>query len=349
MKKTITIAGKEVGYGRPCYIISEIGNNHDADLKKAKELINASAETGVDAVKFQTFKAMDIVNPYVPANAYPGWDVSDKFKYWYEFVETIAMPYEWYDELIPYTKGLGMDFISTPASLEAAHFLAQKKVDALKIASMDLNNTPFLKEVDKLGMPIILSTGMSTLPEIKEAVAVFRKSPLSLLHCVSNYPLNPKDANLLNIKMLRDHFSIPTGFSNHALGYDLDLAAVTLGACIIEKHFTLDRATSFVAEHHFSMQPEEMKEMIQKIRIIEQALGSYDRRLTQAELHNRDLSRRGITVTRAMRPGDIIRREDLTVIRPATGIAPKNMDKIIGKKVVKAVESFKPLLWEDVQ
>lgn len=346
---TVKIRNKEIGTGNPCYIVSEIGNNHGADLETAKKMIKASFEAGVDAVKFQTFKSSDIVNPRVPANAYPGWDLSDRFDFWYEFVDTLVLPYEWYDELIAYARGMGLAFISTPVSLEAAAFLAEKKVDGLKVASMDLNNIPFLKEMDKMNLPVILSTGMSTMEEIEEAVAVFKNSPLILLHCVSNYPLKYEDANLLNIKMLKDSFSVPVGFSNHALGYDLDIAAVALGASIIEKHFTLDRSNPNTAEHHFSMQLEEMKEMVGKIRLIEKALGSCVRTLTEDELKNRQLSRRSITILKEMKPGERIEKKDVAAIRPGTGIEPIHLNDIIGRKVCKQIRAFELLKWEDLE
>jgi len=346
---TAKIAEKEIGGGSPCYIISEIGNNHGVNLETAKKMIEVSSEAGADAVKFQTFKATDIVNPNVPANAYRGWDVSDKFEYWHEFVDTLAMPYEWYDELIDYARGLGIGFISTPASLEAAMFLVEKGVDALKIASMDVNNTPFLEEVDKMNLPVILSTGMSTIDEIEEAVAAFKKSPLILLHCVSNYPLKHEDANLLNIKMLKDRFHLPIGFSNHALGYDLDIAAVTLGANIIEKHFTLSRSSPKLAEHHFSMEPEEMKELVKKIRLVEKAFGGYERVLAEDELENRKLARRSITILKKMKSGDRIEKKDIAVIRPGTGMEPRYFNDIIGKKVCREIEAFELLGWEDLE
>lgn len=344
--KSVRINGKEIGNGNPCYIISEIGNNHGVNIDTAKALIKASYEAGVDAVKFQTFKALDIVNPKVPANAYKGWDVSDKFEYWYQFVQTLEMPYEWYDELIAYARSMGLDFISTPASIEAALFLSEKKIDALKIASMDLNNIPFLEVVDKIGLPIILSTGMSTMDEIQESVAVFKKSPLILLHCVSNYPLKYGDANLLNIRMLKDYFKIPVGFSNHAIGYDLDITAVGIGASVIEKHFTLNRSNPDIAEHHFSMEPGEMRNMVEKIRTIEKAMGGYSRILSEDELRNRMLSRRSLTVIRDMRTGEIIRTEDITIIRPGTGIEPKYLKDIIGKRVKKEMKAFEAVKWE---
>lgn len=347
--QTVPIGNKTIGNGNPCYIVSEIGNNHDTNIETAKALIKASYEAGADAVKFQTFKSLDIVNPNMPANAYPGWDVSDRFEYWYQFVNTLAMPYEWYDELIAYTRKLGLAFISTPASIEAAHFLADKKIDALKIASMDLNNTPFLREVDHMGLPVILSTGMSMTEEIQEAVSVFKKSPLILLHCVSNYPLGYEDANLLNIPMLKDAFSLPVGFSNHALGYDLDITAVALGACVIEKHFTFERSNPNIAEHHFSMQPDEMKQMVEKIRLIEKALGVYDRTMTDTELQNRKLSRRSITIKRDMQSGERIVKQDLMAVRPGTGIEPKYINDIIGKKVTRTIKAFELVHWEDLR
>jgi len=346
---TVKVGKKEIGGAFPCYIISEIGNNHGVNIETAKKMIKVSYEVGADAVKFQTFKATDIVNPKVPANAYLGWDVSDKFEYWHEFVDTLAMPYEWYDELINYAKGLGIGFISTPASLEAARFLAEKGVDALKIASMDLNNIPFLEEIARMGLPVILSTGMATVDEIQDAVATLKKSPLVLLHCVSNYPLKHEDANLLNIKMIKDRFHLPVGFSNHALGYDLDIAAVTLGAKIIEKHFTLNRSDPNLAEHHFSMESEEMRELVENIKLIEKALGNYERGIAGNELENRKLSRRSITILKEMKPGDRIEKKNITMVRPGTGIEPRHLDEIIGRKVCKRIEAFELLKWEDLE
>lgn len=346
--KSVRINGQEIGGASPCYIISEIGNNHGVNIDAAKRLINASFEAGVDAVKFQTFKALDIVNPTVPANAYKGWDVSDRFDYWYQFIDTLVMPYEWYDELISYAREKGLAFISTPASVEAALFLAGKKVDALKIASMDINNIPFLEIIDKIGLPVILSTGMSTIDEIKEAVVVFKKSPLILLHCVSNYPLKYKDANLLNIKMLKEYFEIPVGFSNHALGYDLDITAVGIGANVIEKHFTLNRLNPNMAEHHFSMEPNEMRNMVEKIRLIEEALGSYNRRMSPEELSNRNNFRRSITAKHELNVDSVIKGDDIVFIRPGTGLPPKDKDKIIGKRVKKKINAYDSIFLEDL-
>jgi len=344
----IKIREKQVGSNWPCYLIAEIGNNHNGDPERARELIRAAHEAGVDAVKFQTFKAKDIVSPKVPANAYPGWDVSDRYSSWIEFVETLELPYEAYDELISQAHTLGLDFISTPASLEALEFLGEKRVDAIKIASMDLNNIPFLQQVSQTGLPVILSTGMSTLEEIQESVQFLSQSRLALLHCVSNYPLKYQDANLLNIVTLQETFSVPVGFSNHALGHDLDIAAVALGARILEKHFTLSRKEKQIAEHHFSMEPSEFKEMVDRVRSFEHALGSRMRSLTSEEEKNRSLARRSIAVKRNLRAGKRIEAKDLLVIRPGTGIEPKHLTEVIGRRLQRSVEAFQTLTWSDI-
>ncbi len=339
----IKIRDKIIGEQQNCYFIAEIGNNYEGDKEKAKKLIIAAAESGADAVKFQTFKATDIVSPFVKSNEYPGWDVSDEFEYWYQFVQTLEMPLDWYDELIELTRNLGLAFISTPASYEAAKFLSSKSIDALKIASMDLNNYPFLSKVDKLGLPVIISTGMSSLMEIKKATDQFKVSPHCLLHCVSNYPLDKEDANLLNITMLKEEFNIPVGFSNHALGNRLDIMALTLGASIIEKHFTFDRNTSSVAEHHFSITPEELKNLIEELKSTSISLGSFDRVVKSKEKNNKKQFRRSLYSNKYIAKNKIISEDDIVAIRPGTGLEPANISKIIGKKAIRGIKPFELL------
>ena len=346
--RSIRVRGKEIGDGWPCYFVAEIGNNHNGDLETARKLIRAAADAGADAVKFQTFKASDIVSPKVPADAYPGWDVSDRFSTWREFIETWELPYDAYDGLIDEAHAHGLAFISTPASFEALHVLVGKRVDALKIASMDLNNIPLLELAKRSGLPVLLSTGMATLEEIRRSVGTLAGVPLVILHCVSCYPLDYSDANLLNIRMLRDRFTIPTGFSNHALGWDLDLAAVTLGAVLIEKHFTLSRATDRLAEHHFSMEPGEMSEMIARARRIEKALGTYERTFTAAEQQSRELARRSVTVIRDLARGETIRAGDVTLLRPGTGIEPGSLSRVIGRRVLHDLRAYDTLTWADL-
>ncbi len=177
---------------------------------------------------------------------------------------------------------------------------------------------------------------------------MFQKSPLIILHCVSNYPLKYQDANLLNIKMLKERFPVPVGFSNHALGHDLDIAAVALGACVIEKHFTLARDCTFVAEHHFSMQPDEMREMKNKVRAIEKALGSYERVLSPEELKNRSNLRRSIAARHDLKAGSVVRIDDLIAVRPGTGLAPGRMDKILGARLKSDIKANDFISLEDI-
>lgn len=345
---TLTIGGREIGPGRPCYLVAEIGNNHNGSVEAAKALIRAARDAGAGAVKFQTFRASDIVSPHVPADAYPGWNVADQFDRWIDFVETLELPYEAYDELLHEARALGLEFISTPASFKALDFLVEKRIDAIKIASMDVNNLPFLKRVGETKLPVILSTGMSTLDEIAEAVDCLDQSRLAILHCVSSYPLKYEDANLRNIVTLQERFPLPVGFSNHALGHDLDIAAVACGAALIEKHFTLDRRNPKPAEHHFSMEPDEFREMVERVRMIERALGARTRTLGAEELQNRALARRSIAVNRDVAVGAVLTAQDLVLIRPGTGIEPKHLAGVVGKQLTRSVKAFEPLAWTDL-
>ncbi|MDP3703815.1 MAG: N-acetylneuraminate synthase family protein [Candidatus Omnitrophota bacterium] len=343
------IRDKQVGAGHPCYLIAEIGNNHHGSPDAAKALIQAAADAGADAVKFQTFKAEDIVSHELPANAFPGFDVSDRFEKWIDYVRTTELAYEAYDDLIREAHAQGVAFLSTPASVEALQLLVDKQADAIKIASMDLNNLPFLRRVAQTGRPVILSTGMSTLEEIREAVQALGRLPLALLHCVSTYPLQYENANLLNISTLQDTFAVPVGFSNHALGYDLDIAAVVLGARLIEKHFTLNRKHPEMAEHHFSMEPDEFADLVSRVRTMERALGSRSRTLTPEEQRNRSLARRSVTVTRDLQAKDVLTAKDLVLLRPGTGIEPKHLNDVIGKRLGRTLKAFQPLAWDDLE
>ena len=349
MINTISIINKSIGDSQPCFFLAEIGNNHNGDLKLAMKLIQASKDAGADGVKFQTFKAKDIVNPKTPADAYPGWDVSKKFNRWIDFVETLELPYNYYDELIDFTHSLGMAFISTPASMEALQFLLTKNIDALKVASMDLNNIPFLKEVNNSNIPVILSTGMSTYQEINEAHQLLDKVSHIILHCVSNYPLQPKDANLLNITKLKEMFCVPIGLSSHSLDIDIDYAAIPMGASLVEKHITLNRKDKHVAEHHISLEPDELKDLIKRTRKYELALGTKERIISKEEYINRLLSRRSITVKRNLKAGDVLRKKDIVLIRPGTGIEPKFYYNVIKKRVKRSIKAYEILSWDDIK
>jgi N,N'-diacetyllegionaminate synthase len=342
------IRGVSINVASPCYVICEIGNNHDGDIGKAKLLIEAAAECGADAVKFQTFKALDIVSPGVTADAYEGWAVDTDYKYWYQFIETLELPFEAYPSLIDLSHSLGLAFISTPGSIEALEFLDTQNVDAIKIASMDLNNAGLLSAARTIEKPIILSTGMAELEEVRLAVGELSDTSLALLHCVSNYPLKLEDANLRNILLLRDNFDCPIGFSNHALGDELDVLAIAGGASILEKHFTLSRDTERIAEHHFSMEPREMGVLIDRLRATERLLGSYQRILGQEEALNRVSFRRSVTAANQIRHGEIIKIENLKFVRPGNGIPPRDVESILGKRLKRTVEEGDKILHDDI-
>lgn len=343
------VAGRKVGDDAPCYVIAEIGNNHNSDPDKAERLIRAAAASGVDAVKFQTFKARDIHNPTVRADAYPNFDASDRFETWVEYVETTELKYEHYPRLMKVAEECGVHFMSTPASMEALDFLVRLGTPALKVASMDLTNQPFLAACARSGLPVILSTGMSDLDEVDQAVADLAGAPLSVLHCVSNYPTEFSDVRLRNMTMLAARYphAVP-GFSSHTAGIEAELAAVALGAKVIEKHFTLDRNDPNLAEHHVSLEPAEMRALMDGVRRVEAALGGSERVLTPTESANRDLARRSVVLARALAKGEALRREDLVLIRPGTGIKPRHIEELPGRIAARDLAAWQPLQWEDL-
>jgi N,N'-diacetyllegionaminate synthase len=344
---SIRIGKTTVGDGYSCYLISEIGNNHGGAIDLALQMIEESAKAGANAVKFQTFTGKDIVSPIVRSDEYPGWDVSSQFERWVDFVDSLALPQEAYPELIRTAHDLGMDFISTPTSPETASLLADVGADALKIASMDLTYHPLLEHVSRLGMPVILSTGMGTIGEIDEAVALLAGVPLLILHCVSEYPLPSGSADLNNIVGLREYFGVPVGFSDHSPGYLLDVVAVARGAVAIEKHFTLDRNSPFKAEHHFSLEPQEFAELTAAVREAELALGSKMR--SPDDRKNAASYRRSLQFVRDMDAGEVIRENDVVALRPGYGLHPKYLEQIAGRTLARSCKAYTPFTWEHLR
>jgi len=340
------IGTREVGPGRPCFVVAEIGMNHDGRLDKAKALIEAAAAAGVDAVKFQTFRATDIVNPALPADYDPQEPVPARFKFFHEYIAQFELRYEWHDELIAFARERGLVFLSTPCSAEAVEFLASR-VPALKVASMDLTNIPLLRDIGRRGKPVIVSTGIGTLAEIDEALRTLRAAGASepaLLHCVSNYPARPELLNLRNIPMLREAFEVPVGFSDHSLGMASAVAAVAIGACIVEKHITLDRKTPG-PDHYFALEPQGFRDLVAGIREAEAALGSPARTMDESERVKKTTYRRSLVARRDLPPGHRLGSEDLAVIRPGSGIPPSALEDVLGMALHKAVRAHEPLTW----
>lgn len=344
------IGTKSIGESQPCFIVAEIGMNHDGSKQKAKDLIAVAAEAGADAVKFQTFKALDIINPTLPADYDPQEPVPPQYEYFCQYIEKYELPYEHYDELISYASERKLIFLSTPCSYEAVDFLAER-IPAFKIASMDLNNIPLLEKVGAKEKPVILSTGIGTLPEIEAAIQAILNSgaeEAALLHCIANYPAKPEELNLRNIPMLKQTFGLPVGFSDHSPGIISSVAAVALGACIVEKHITLDRKTPG-PDHYFALEPADLKELVKNIREVESALGSSERGLTDSEKQKRVTYRRSLVTNRDLKKGHVLREEDISVIRPGSGFQPGDLPMIVGMVLQRNLPAYTPLKQEHIE
>ncbi len=331
------------------FIIAEIGNNHNGKLEKAIKMVDAAAAAKVDAVKIQSFRGLDIVSPKVKANEYPGWNVKE-FEYWFQFLDTIALPLEDHQELIDYSHSKGLKFITTPVSPAIVGILEELKgIDGYKLASMDLNNIPLIEAMSKTRKPITMSTGMGALSEIQTAVEKFKRSNINILHCISDYPLQAKNAALTNISVLKKAFPDHTiGFSDHSLGHELTLCSLALGAKVIEKHITLDRNDTELAEHHFSLEPKELTEMVSWIRDIDYNLTQKDWQRSPQESEGKRKFRRSYHYKSNLLKGHLVQLEDLTFIRPGQGIDHKQIDDLLNKPLIKDIQAYSPCLLQDV-
>ena len=318
-------------YGQP-YIVAEVNSSHNGNIDVAKEMIDVAKACDCDCVKFQSWSAKTLYS-----NTY--YKINPMAK---RFVDKFSLSKEKLKELALYCKKVGIDFSSTPYSEQEVDFLADEcDVAFIKISSMELNNPSYLKYIGEKGCPIILSTGMGENSEIEQAVKVLEATGnrnIVLLHCVSIYPADATTINLNNIIGLRKNFpNYAIGFSDHTKGDEAAIAAIALGACVIEKHFTLD-SSKIGMDNQMAIEPEQLKGLVKKCRIVQKALGSFERILTEEEYKQRLKMRRSLVVTHDMKVGDIVTFNDLCAKRPGTGIPPNNIDKIIGKKLVKNIE-----------
>ena len=346
--RKIKIGEREIGDHSPCFIVAEIGSNHNMDLGITKELIAVAAEAGVDVVKFQTYHWQDIVHPEIMAADY-GYP-SDKL--WYRIIEErLAMPREWYPEFFAEARSKGLIPFSTPHCVDCAEFLLELDVAVFKVASMELTNLPLLAAFARLGKPIILSVGMGNLAEIGRAIQVIKENgteEIILTHCVSLYPPQPQEINLRNIVSLKQVTGLPVGFSDHSPGTATSVAAVALGACLIEKHITLDRQMEG-PDHSFALEPDDLKRLVAEIREVEQALGSYERKISPAEAVKREVYRRSLIAARFIPAGKRIEKEDIIITRPGTGITPDDLDKVVGLTTVTEFQPYEPLTWKKIK
>lgn len=327
-------------YCKP-YVIAEIGANHNGNMQLAKEQIISAKECGADCVKFQSWTPDSLVSKseYEKNQVYT--DSKKKhFGSLKEMVDKYALTTEQHYELKKFCDEINIDFASSPFSIEEARLLNDLDVPFFKIASMDINNHPFLYDVAKLGKPMILSTGMSTLAEIESAIDICKKAgneEVIILHCISIYPPEYSDINLNNIPMLQNTFDLPVGFSDHTIGTSIPLASVALGACIIEKHFTLDKDLPGW-DHEISANPEELIEICTESKNIQASLGSHKRIVSSAEEEKKKKFRRSLVFSKDLSKGHVITENDLTAKRPGTHISPDKLEFIVGRTLTSDVQ-----------
>lgn len=329
-------------------IIGEAGVNHNGDINIAKKLIDVAVSAGVDYVKFQTFKADRLVTKTAKKADYQNANFNDGDDYQYQMLKNLELSNDDHLELMNYCKIRNIKFFSTAFDVEGIIYLEKLGLDYTKIPSGEITNFPYLKAVALCGKPVIMSTGMSTQEEINDALQVLLrfgviKKDITILHCNTEYPTPMKDVNLKAMLAIRDHFGVNIGYSDHTLGIEVPVAAVALGASIIEKHFTLNRKLKG-PDHAASLEPSELKNMVTAIRNIELALsGSGAKEPSESEIKNISIARKSLHLNKNMLKGDLIMQNDLVALRPGDGISPMLWEDIIGKVLNKDKNEFDKL------
>lgn len=346
--ENIVIKNKKVGENSPVFIIAEAGSNHNRDLNQAKKLIEVAAEVEADAVKFQTYSAETLYSKKTPNPEYLEGKMEQN-SVW-DLIKDIELPREWQGELADYCRSHGLIFLSTPFDYDAIRELEELNMAAYKIASFEIVDLPFLKEIAKTKKPIILSTGMASLGDIEDALNAIREvggNEIALLHCAINYPPPFEDLNLKALKTLKQAFRVPVGYSDHTMSVIVPSVCVALGACIIEKHFTLARSLKG-PDHKFALEPQELKEMIKNIRETEKALGTPLKIMPESEKNLYKLARRSIIAKKKILKGDVIKEADLIIKRPGYGISPKFLKEVIGRKAKEDIEEDDIIMWDKI-
>lgn len=339
---TFSISGRPIGKGHQPFIIAELSGNHNGDISRAFALIDAAKKTGADAVKFQTYTpdtmTIDSSQPDFLIRGGP-WDG----RVLYELYGEAQTPWEWHEELFSYAQKLGLICFSTPFDETAVDFLETLNVPAYKIASFELVDTPLIRYVARTGKPLIMSTGMGSLAEIDEAVDAAREGgakDIVLLHCISAYPAPAEEANLSNIAWLAERYGCAVGLSDHTLGAEVSIAAVALGAVLIEKHITLARSDGG-PDAAFSLEPAEFTALVESVRTASQAVGGGEFMRARSEQGSL-VFRRSLYVVKDIVAGEIITKENVRSIRPGYGLAPKWLDEILGRKASRLLKRGTP-------
>jgi sialic acid synthase SpsE len=350
MKSTFEVAGRTVGRGQPCYVIAEAGVNHNCDVALGRALIETAASTGADAIKFQSYTAGRISTRVAPRY----WVEPDdpKGTQWDTFDRLDKLPEEAFRALLEHARAVGITAFSTPFDDDAVDSLAALGVPAFKIASADLTCHPLLERAARTGLPMILSTGTSGLSEVEEALEVCRRAgneQVVLLHCTLKYPCPPEGINLRMMEHLMRAFpEVPVGLSDHSLGISVPQAAVALGACMIEKHYTVDKTLPGSPDHHLSADPAELAALVEGIRTIEKALGKAVKGLEPLERDAFLYARRSVTSATRIPAGTTITRAMLTYKRPGTGISPRFFDMVVGRVARADIPEDTTIAWDMV-
>lgn len=335
-----------IGPGQPVFVVAEVSGNHGQDFGQAVELVRVAKDCGADAVKLQTYTpntlTIDCDSEFFRIGKGTIWEGKNL----YELYSEAYTPWEWQPKLMRIAEELGLDLFSTPFDATAVDFLEKMDVPAYKIASFEIVDLPLLRKVACTGKPVILSTGMATLEEIREAIQTLREAgnrELALLKCTSAYPAPPEEMNLRSIPALRDAFGVPVGLSDHTLGIAVPVAAVALGACLVEKHLTLSRSIPG-PDSAFSLEPEEFRQMVNAIRDTEKALGEVQFGASEHEASGH-VFRRSLFVVEDVKAGEEFTAKNVRSIRPGHGLHPRHLGDVLGCRVICDIRAGTPLSW----
>jgi N,N'-diacetyllegionaminate synthase len=334
----LDLAGRKIGTGQPCFITAEAGVNHNGDLDTARRLVDVAEQAGADAIKFQTFKAERLVTVSAPKAEYQS-RTTDAAESQYEMLRRLELSVEAHRDLMAYCQTRKLLFISSPFDEESADFLAELGVAIFKIPSGEITNLPFLAHVARKGKPLIVSTGMANLGEVETAVHTLEETgnrDFVLLHCVSNYPAQPGDVNLRAMQTMSAAFSVPVGYSDHTVGIEVALAAVALGACVIEKHFTLDRDLPG-PDHQASLEPDELAALVRGIRTVEASLGHGRKEPAASEANTTAVARKSLVAARNIPAGTVLTEDLIAARRPGTGLPPAVRPYLVGRTARVAI------------
>lgn len=349
MSLEVRIGNKIIGDNHPCFIIAEMSGNHNMDYHRAEAIVRAAADAGVDAIKLQTYTADTITlnsnNPIFQTEDGSLWEGQSL----YELYQKAYTPWEWQPRLKQLADDLGIILFSSPFDVSAVDFLEGMNAPAYKIASFEIMDTQLLRKVAKTGKPIIISTGVATIEEIQQAIEICREEgneQVVMLKCTSAYPAPFSEMNLKMMPNMKETFSCQVGLSDHTLGDEVAVAAVALGAKVIEKHFTIKRSDGGV-DADFSMEVDEMRDMVKHIRNVEDALGKVDYALTDIQKRERHFGR-SLFVSEPIRCGEVFTEKNIRSVRPSNGLAVKYLDQILGKQASRDLDFAKPLEWKDI-